>query len=61
LEVKTSVLKYQIIEAGTTQELERFVRRWIDEGREPQGGIAAVYLGIGSGQWFYQAMIKEIK
>lgn len=51
-------MKYQIIEASTTTELEKLVRREIDEGWEPQGGIHGFCFGDGDFH-FYQAMIKS--
>jgi len=58
-------MKYQIIEASSASELEKNVRREIDEGWEPQGGVATIYQGEQSLTFnqarFYQAMIKETK
>lgn len=34
-------MKYQIIEASTPAELEKNVRREIEQAWEPQGGISA--------------------
>jgi hypothetical protein len=57
-------MKYQIIEASSSSELEKNVRLMIADGYEPQGGMAVeVFIKPinGTDSRFYQAMIKESK
>jgi hypothetical protein len=49
-------MQYHLVEAQSAEDLERLVQEKINEGWEPQGGVAVATYGVGS-WWYYQAMI----
>jgi hypothetical protein len=53
-------MTYTVVEAQSAEQLQEQVQALLNEGWQPQGGIAvaiADYAGVPS--WYYQAMIRR--
>jgi hypothetical protein len=52
-------MEYQVVEAhGDVQKLQVAVNELIQDGWEPQGGVAVGYSPQSMTWWYYQAMVR---
>jgi hypothetical protein len=55
-------MTYQVVEAQTAGQLQESVQALIDEGWEPQGGVAVAidpHSYAAAPSWYCQAMIRS--